>query len=107
MCSAELQHTFISTASRPANVTYIFPLPPDASVHAFRAQIDERVVEGVVMEKEKARETFDTAVANHQQAALLQQENVEIFKIILGNVSPGQTVVVSSVLALPVAQARC
>jgi hypothetical protein len=92
---AELQHTFTSKAVAPSDVAYVFPLPPDASVYAFRALIDEQLVEGVVMEKAEARATFESAVAMNQKAALLQQENVEIFRLMLGNVAPGQTVVVS------------
>jgi hypothetical protein len=92
---AELQHTFTSAAAAPSDVAYVFPLPPDASVYAFRALIDEQVVEGVVMEKAEARATFESAVAMNQKAALLQQENVEIFRLMLGNVAPGQTVLVS------------
>jgi hypothetical protein len=75
--SAELSHTFTSRAEYQSDVTYVFPLPPDASVHAFKALIDDRIVEGVVKEKAEARATFEAAVSMNQKAALLQQENVE------------------------------
>jgi Ca-activated chloride channel family protein len=75
--SADLQHTYTSTAHTQADVTYALPLPPDSSVHAFEAYIDGHVVKGVVQEKSQARATFETAVSMNQKAALLQQENVE------------------------------
>lgn len=78
---ATLKHTFKSRANKGSNVSYIFPLPPDASIHAFTAYIDNRVVEGVVKEKNEARNEFNTAVAGGHQAALLQQQNIEGDKI--------------------------
>lgn len=58
-------------------MSYVFPLPSDASVHAFTAHIDDRIVKGVVKEKTQARAEYDRAVAQNRQAALLQQENIE------------------------------
>jgi Ca-activated chloride channel family protein len=55
----------------------VFPLPPDASVHAFEAHIDGRAIRGVVQDRSAARATFERAVSMNQKAALLQQENVE------------------------------
>jgi Ca-activated chloride channel family protein len=77
MNRADLTHTFISKAEYQSDVTYSLPLPPDASVHAFKALIDNHVVEGVVKEKAEARAAFEQAVSMNQKAALLQQENVE------------------------------
>jgi hypothetical protein len=74
---ADLTHTFTSKAEHQSDVTYSIPLPPDASVHAFKALIDDRVVKGVVKEKQEARAAYQQAVSMNQKAALLQQENIE------------------------------
>jgi hypothetical protein len=58
-------------------VSYVFPLPPDSSIHDFTAHIDDHIVKGVVKEKKAARAEYDRAVAMNRQAVLLQQENVE------------------------------
>lgn len=87
-----LVHTFISNATNTFDVNYRFPLPPDTSVHGFSAKIGDRRIQGVVREKQQARAEFEAAVAHGERAALLQQENVEIFKLSLGNVLSGQTV---------------
>jgi hypothetical protein len=54
-------------------VSYIFPLPPDAST----ASLNKRVIKGVVKEKAEAKAAFDKAVAQKQQAALFSQETIE------------------------------
>lgn len=111
---ASLSHTFTSRADYQSDATYVFPLPPDASVHAFEAHIDGHAVHGIVQDRTTARATFERAVSMNQKAALLQQENVEsalagprnetgvlitrlVFKIMLGNIMPGQTITVQSV----------
>jgi hypothetical protein len=76
--SANLVQTYTSNASIEAEIRYIFPLPPDASVCSFKAVIDgKRIIKGVVKEKAKAKAEYEQAVAQGKTAALLQQENVE------------------------------
>ena len=59
-------------------VKYVFPLPPDASVCAFKAVIDgERTIKGIVKAKATAKAEYDQAVSKGKTAALLEQSNVE------------------------------
>jgi hypothetical protein len=74
---ADLIHTFVSQASTQCETIYLFPLPPDASVHAFEATIDDRTIRGVIRERQAARVEFEVAVSQGEQAALLQQDNIE------------------------------
>ena len=91
----------------PQNVAYVFPLPPDAAVCAFRAEIDERTVHGVIKEKHRAQEDFKQAVRQGKTAALLEKQHADgvsrsnlmyspiltvcvVFQVSLGNIHPGQ-----------------
>ena len=63
-------------ASKLKNATaqYIFPIPANAAVCAFKMKTaDGRVVEAVVKKLETARREYEDAVANDQWAGLLQQ----------------------------------
>ncbi|KAF8580008.1 hypothetical protein K439DRAFT_1415709 [Ramaria rubella] len=90
---ANLIQTYTSNASYEVEINYVFPLPPDASVCAFKAVIDgSRTIKGVVKEKSIAKAEYEDAVSRGKTAALLEQANVEIFQVSLGNIRPKQTI---------------
>lgn len=72
-----LEHAFQCTVGDPSDVSYVFPVPPDAAVHAFHVEVNGRELEGVVREKAMAKAEFEQALSQNRSAALLQQENVE------------------------------
>ncbi|HEV7737953.1 MAG TPA: VIT domain-containing protein [Chlamydiales bacterium] len=75
---ATVIQTYVSNATTHLDVKYVFPLPPDASVCAFKAVINgQRSIKGVVKEKEKAKAEYEEAVSKGKTAALLEQSNVE------------------------------
>lgn len=72
---AELVQEYYSNAPVDRQVEYVFPLPPDAAVCAFKAVIDDKkVIKGIVKEKEEARKEYNEAVAAGKTAGLLQKE---------------------------------
>jgi Ca-activated chloride channel family protein len=52
--------------------TYIFPLPPGAVVTSFTLWIDGRPVEGKVLSREQARQTYEDIVRSLRDPALLE-----------------------------------
>ncbi|MEW6567452.1 MAG: VIT domain-containing protein [Chloroflexota bacterium] len=56
----------------PVEGTYVFPLPPDASVTNFRLWIDGRSVEGRVLSREEARQVYEDIVRRLRDPALLE-----------------------------------
>ena len=60
-------------------VSYVFPLPPDAGVCAFKAVIDngEKVIKGIVKEKNVAKSEYKQAVAKGKTAALLEKHHAD------------------------------
>ncbi|EFQ35773.1 vault protein inter-alpha-trypsin [Colletotrichum graminicola] len=80
-----------STASIP-ELRYNFPLYDGVSVVAFTCTINkDRVIRGIVQEKNTARKTYDDAVANGQTAALFEQlpDASDVFTTTVGNVPAG------------------
>lgn len=61
----------------------------------FTCQIGKRSIEGVVNEKNKAKEVYDDAVAKGETAGLLARgPTSDVFSTTLGNIPAGETIVV-------------
>ena len=93
-----LSQTFTNPSSEKGikKLRYTFPLYDGVSVVGFRCIIGDRVITGVVKEKEKARSVFNEAVDRGQQAGLLEQlpDASDVFTTTVGNVPPAARVVV-------------
>lgn len=89
-----LSQRFRNAEARPIEAAYVFPLDEGAAVCAFEALVDGRRVAGTVMEKEKAFEAYDEAIAAGNGAFLLDEENADVFTVSVGNLPPGKEVVV-------------
>jgi len=98
--------TFRNDELSPIETTYIFPLPDGASVSGFSASFssDGRHLDGVIERRPKAKHVFQEAVHQGGQAALLEQERPDVFQASVGNLSPGEEVIVTCeyCLELPV-----
>ncbi|KAJ7857608.1 hypothetical protein B0H13DRAFT_2356884 [Mycena leptocephala] len=57
-----------------------------------------RVV-GSVLEKQEARETYDTAVSQGQQASLMEQQTPDVFQVSVGNIPSNEQVQIELVYA--------
>lgn len=68
---------------------YLFPLPPEAAVHKMLFRIGERVVDGVVKEKDVARREYETALAEGRAATLLEEDRPALFTLSVANIAPG------------------
>ncbi|MCH1918859.1 marine proteobacterial sortase target protein [Shewanella sp. A3A] len=71
---------------------YLFPLPENAAVDSLNMQIGERVIEGQIQPKQKAKQMFEQAKAQGQQASLLSQQRPNLFTAEVANLGPGQTI---------------
>ena len=78
----------------PVEAVWIFPVPEAAAVCGFAMLVGERRIEGRVLERDKAFEAYDDALAAGHGAALLDQERPNVLTASLGNLLPGQEAVV-------------
>ncbi len=93
-----LEQRFANALNQPLHVTYKLPLPADAAVSGFRFRVGDRVIEGEIDRKAKARERFQEAIARGHTAALLEEERSSLFTQEIGNVPPGAEVVCEIVI---------
>ncbi|NUP48915.1 MAG: VWA domain-containing protein [Catenulispora sp.] len=95
----ELAQTFRNPYDEPLEATYIFPLPDRAAVTRLRMEASGRVVEGVVKERETARADYDQAIAEGRRASIAEEERPGVFTLRVGNIVPGEQVVVRTTLS--------
>ncbi|KZV91279.1 VIT-domain-containing protein [Exidia glandulosa HHB12029] len=94
--------TFQNTSASEAR--YIFPTPANAAVCAFRMQTSGgRAVHARVKELERAKEDFESALAQDKWAGLLQEVAADAFVMSVGAIPRGEDVsfVITYVQELP------
>jgi Ca-activated chloride channel family protein len=95
----ELAQGFRNPYDVPLEATYIFPLPDRAAVTRLRMEAADRVVEGVVKEREAARADYDAAISEGKRASIAEEERPGVFTLRVGNILPGERVVIRTTLA--------
>lgn len=74
------------------NATYVYPLAEDSAVSQLTMQVGERVIEGEIQEKAKARKTFSAAKSSGKKATLIEQQRPNLFRQQIANIAPGETI---------------
>ena len=69
-----------TTPTRRLEGTFFFPLPQDASIAGFGMWIGDKLVEADVVEKERAREIYETILRERRDPGLLEWSGGNIFK---------------------------
>ncbi|KAJ7041159.1 von Willebrand factor type A domain-containing protein [Mycena alexandri] len=96
----KLIQTFGNDATFPIEAKYSFPIPARASICSFvMIKQDGTRVAGLVQEKQAARETYNTAVAQGQQASLMEEQTADVFEVSVGNIPPNEEVQIELVYA--------
>jgi len=73
---------------------YVFPLPADAAVFKCEISVNERLIIAKVEERERARELAASHKREGHRTALVEVERENLFTLSLGNVQPGDLIVV-------------
>jgi Ca-activated chloride channel family protein len=71
---------------------YVFPLPDSAAVDHLQMRVGERLIEGEIREKEKAKKEYEAAKETGRKASLIEQERANLFTTSLANIGPGETI---------------
>lgn len=91
---AKVRQSFLNTTGNWQEGVYVFPLPESAAVDRLRMHIGERVIEGQIKEKQKAKRQYKAARKAGKKATLVEQERPNIFTSSVANIAPGETIVV-------------
>lgn len=76
-----VEHVFYNTSSERLEGTFRFPLPAGASLLGLAMEINGELMEGELVERHKARRTYESIVDSMQDPALLEWEQGNTFKL--------------------------
>jgi hypothetical protein len=83
-------HVFRNDSSEVLEGTFRFPLPEGALLTGLAMEIDGRLVEGELVERDKARKAYEQIVDEMRDPALLEWENGQTFKLRVFPIEPGK-----------------
>ena len=87
--SVNVTQQFHNPSNEAIEAVYTFPLPDNAAVDHMTMRIGDRVIEGSIHTRNEAKQIYDTAKAQGQTAALLDQERPNIFTQSVANITSG------------------
>ncbi|KAL6055409.1 von Willebrand factor A domain containing 5B1 [Balamuthia mandrillaris] len=88
----QLQQRFVNNEENPIEAVYEFLTDDRSAVCSFAAQVDGRMLQGQLMEKTRAKDEYDDAIASGGGAYLLKEDktNKNLFRANVGNLPPGK-----------------
>lgn len=95
MAEVEATHTFESDAESVQEGTFRFPMPDGALLTGLAMMIDGKLMEGELVEREKARRVYEQIVDGMQDPALLEWEHGSVFKMRVFPINPHEAKVVT------------
>ncbi len=94
MAEVSTTQIFRQENEKPLDCEYLFPLPADASVYSCKADINGRIIRAQVRERAEARQIAAERKAAGYRTALVESERENLFTLSLGNVQPGDLVLI-------------
>jgi Ca-activated chloride channel family protein len=94
IAEVSMTQVFRQENTKPLDCEYLFPLPADASVYFCEADINGRTIRAQVRERQEARQLAAEKKAAGFRTALVESERDNLFTLSLGNVQPGDLLVI-------------
>ena len=99
---ATVRQIYGNPYDEPIEAVYTFPLPQSGAVDRMNMWIGDRFIEGKIHERDLARQIYEQAIESGQTASLLEQERPNIFTQSVGNILPGDSIVIEISYVAPV-----
>lgn len=90
--------TFTNTLDEAMEAVYTFPLPVGGAVNKVVMHIGDRTVVADIKERGLARAEYEEALAKGHTAMLMDQDAAEIFTTTVGNIHPGESITIETVV---------
>ncbi len=75
-----IEESFVNHTAATLEGVFYFPLPADASISGFGMWIGDRLVEADIVEKQRAREIYETILRERRDPGLLEWQGGNLFK---------------------------
>ena len=86
--------TFHNPFDEKIEAVYVFPLPHTAAVDDMTMVMGERRIIGLIKRRDEARAAYERAIEQGATASLLEQERPNIFTQSVGNIKPGEEILI-------------
>ncbi|GMV80422.1 MAG: hypothetical protein AMXMBFR7_16060 [Planctomycetota bacterium] len=87
-----IDHVFRNETDRTLEGTFYFPLPPGAAISRFAMFVDEKtLIEGEVVERQKARAVYESILRAKRDPALLEWMEGNVFRARIFPIPPKST----------------
>ena len=83
-----IDQTFVNESASQLEGTYVFPLPEDATISDFAMWVDGKKLEGQVLDRDQARQTYEDIVRRQRDPALLEYVGRNAFKARIFPIQP-------------------
>lgn len=83
-----VEHIFYNDSDEQLEGTFRFPLPANASVTDLAMEIDGELMQGEIVEREKARKIYQDIVDSMRDPAILEWEQGQLFKLRVFPIEP-------------------
>lgn len=90
MAQYEVEHVFHNAGEQQLEGTFRFPLPSGSIVTGLAMEIDGKLMDGEMLERERAREIYEEIVDSMRDPALLEWEAGQTFKLRVFPIQPGE-----------------
>jgi len=82
IAEVSIEQHYVNREKNPIEAVYKFPLDEGAAVRGFMAEMDGRIIKGVVKETKQAKEDYEDAIATGYSAFLLDEKLTDVFKVL-------------------------
>lgn len=89
VATTKVDQVFCNEGRSAAEGTYVFPLPPNATVQRFVMWVDGEPVEGEILPADKAREIYESYVRQRRDPALLEYVGRDTVRAHIFPIPPG------------------
>jgi Ca-activated chloride channel family protein len=94
LCMIELMHSYRNDDTADIEATYTFPLPSQATLLSLKATLGEKELSGRVVPRSEAETRYEEAVAKGDSAIRLTKVQDGLYATELGNLRPGESIVI-------------
>ena len=94
LTTTTVKQYFINPTNTFMEATYLFPLPDKSAVDHLLMKVGDRLIEGVIQEKEEAEQTYQKAKESGKKTSLVSSSRSNVFKTKLANIAPGELIVI-------------
>ncbi|MFQ5343882.1 MAG: VIT domain-containing protein, partial [Anaerolineae bacterium] len=89
VATTRVDQTFVNPSNVVLEGTYVFPLPEGATISEFNMWVDGKKWEGKVLNRDEAREIYESIVRRRQDPALLEYIGRGAFQASIFPIQPG------------------